>query len=197
MLAPRKTLWSTPSSVSSLASSLLSPLSTDTIYDVGCGDARVLIHLAQTSPCLNLTGIEIDESRANQARDNVKKAKLNHRITILNENALYVDYSSCSIIFLYLVPRGLRLIKPLILSVPSYLKYYPSVLLKRKKLKVVTYMSGFVGEVPVREERVEAQKGRGWPVFYYEFYKVVGVDWLRVGGVVLFGVWLSRREKLN
>ncbi|GMH73521.1 hypothetical protein TrLO_g10605 [Triparma laevis f. longispina] len=175
MLAPRKTLWSTPPEVTALTSSLLSPTSTDKIYDVGCGDARVLISLAKSSDCNELVGIEIDETRAIEARENVKREGFESRIEIKNENAMYIDYSSATIIFLYLVPRGLRLIKPLILP-PSSPSLIPLILRKSRSLKIVTYMSPMPGEkFKVKKlVEVEHQKGSGWPVFYYELRRVGG-----------------------
>ncbi|GMI58526.1 hypothetical protein ScalyP_jg7740 [Parmales sp. scaly parma] len=189
MLAPRKTLWSTPTPAITTAATFTSPQKSDTLYDVGCGDARVLIALATSTPCENFVGIEIDPNRALEARQNVAEARKNKNVADANtqqsidsidsidvdtaidikcENAMGVDYSPATIVFLYLVPRGLRLIRPLLLAG------------LRKRLlagdgsatmKVVTYMAGFVDEEHKEMVRVEVehQKGSGWPVFYYVF----------------------------
>ena len=73
-----------------------------------------------------------------------------------------VDYSDATIIFLYLIPRGLRLIKPILLGEENGRK--------RKKIKVVTYMSEIEGEKYIAKVNVEPehQKGAGWPVHLYE-----------------------------
>ena len=133
MLAPRKKLWSTPKEAVDAALSLVGPLrNCDVVYDVGCGDGRVLIHFARTSrgsaPLAKFVGVEIDETRAEEARRNVAAAGLASAIKIVCKNALSVDYSEASVIFLYLIPRGLRMIKPVILP-PSG---------RKKSLKLVT-----------------------------------------------------------
>ncbi|KAL7471598.1 hypothetical protein ACHAXS_011905 [Conticribra weissflogii] len=49
MLAPRKKLWSTPSSAVDIALELADLDEHDVVYDIGCGDGRVLIQLASAS----------------------------------------------------------------------------------------------------------------------------------------------------
>ena len=46
MLAPRKKLWSTPSSAVDIALDFADLGADDVVYDVGCGDGRVLIQMA-------------------------------------------------------------------------------------------------------------------------------------------------------
>jgi hypothetical protein len=48
MLAPRKTLWSTPDAVIGRVAQMVGPLSaTDKIVDLGCGDGKVLVRWAE------------------------------------------------------------------------------------------------------------------------------------------------------
>ncbi len=161
MLAPRKKLWSTPPEVIEAAISMLPPLSSSSVvYDVGCGDGRVLIKLASDAPQgSRFIGIEIDETRAMEARANVASEGLTDRIMIQNENAMLLDYSDATHVFLYLVPRGLRIFKPVLLAGRG-----------RSPLHVVTYMSGFKDEQALSEVKVavEHQDGSGWPLFLYE-----------------------------
>jgi len=46
MLAPQKKLWSTPSSAVDIALDFADLGADDVVYDVGCGDGRVLIQMA-------------------------------------------------------------------------------------------------------------------------------------------------------
>ena len=75
MLAPRKKLWSTPVPVIDAASRFLGLTIEDVLYDVGCGDGRVLVHLASTTPCRRFVGIEIDRDRAREAERAVVVAR--------------------------------------------------------------------------------------------------------------------------
>jgi len=167
MLAPRKTLWSSPSSAIDAASRLVCLDSRDTLYDVGCGDGRVLIQLASTSKCRSFVGIEIDEDRANEAKINVALAvrkgevPAGCKIEIRCVNALEVtDYSNATVIFLYLIPRGLRLIKPLLLDASVK---------AGRTIRVATYMNPLVGQICVVKEtcQVDHQSGAMWPVYLF------------------------------
>ena len=192
MLAPRKKLWSTPSAAIDVAANLIQLTSSDTLYDVGCGDGRVIIHLASTTPCRRFVGIEIDEDRAKEAQTNVEQATLLGQIpegvsiVIRRENALEVDYSEATAVFLYLVPRGLRLIKP-ILQRPNARQNdeggssgskggnattttnTDDVIAAADQLRVVTYMAGFADERYTKKElcTVDHQEGAAWPIYLY------------------------------
>ena len=52
MLAPRKKLWSTPSTAIDIALQFANLDVNDVVYDVGCGDGRVLIQMAALSVAL-------------------------------------------------------------------------------------------------------------------------------------------------
>ena len=52
MLAPRKKLWSTPSTAIDIALQFANLDVNDVVYDVGCGDAGVLIQMAALSVAL-------------------------------------------------------------------------------------------------------------------------------------------------
>lgn len=197
MLAPRKKLWSTPSAAIDVAANLIQLTSSDTLYDVGCGDGRVIIHLASTTPCHRFVGIEIDEDRAREAQTNVEQARLAGQIpegvsiVIRRENALEVDYSEATAVFLYLVPRGLRLIKPVLLqrqnarqnqgsgtssgsnggSATTTITTTTSTddTIAADQLRVVTYMAGFVDERYTKKELCtpDHQEGAAWPIYLY------------------------------
>ena len=73
--------------------------------------------------CKQFIGIEISPERAEEARSNIRHAQETNQvpshvsIEIICANALdtdSIDYSRATVIFLYLVPRGLRLIKPIV-----------------------------------------------------------------------------------
>ena len=174
MLAPRKKLWSTPVPVIDAASRFLGLTIEDVLYDVGCGDGRVLVHLASTTPCRRFVGIEIDRDRAREAERAVVVARErgdippSASVEVRCQNALEADYSDATAAFLYLVPRGLRLIKPVLLAGgggrPDRVGGSGS-----PSLRVVTYMAGFSDEECVARERCEVghQEGAEWPVYLY------------------------------
>ena len=89
----------------------------DTLYDLGAGDGTFLIRAAQSSGC-RCVGVEIDGPRAELARGLVAEAKMEQRITIHTGNALAMDISDATKIYLYLVPRGYRALLPMLRALP-------------------------------------------------------------------------------
>ena len=57
MLAPRKSLWSTPIEVIDKAIEQLSITSTDIVYDIGAGDGRFLIRCVENTTVSQCIGI--------------------------------------------------------------------------------------------------------------------------------------------
>ena len=157
MLAPRKTLWSTPPEVIEKAIELLQINSNDVVFDIGAGDGRFVIrcHECTGARCV---GIEIDEVRAEAALANVAEKGFTPSLcSIIKGNALEQDYSSGSVFFLYLVPRGLKLILPILQRIP-------------RRLRVITYMSPFPDVKYSQLVKTGTQKhGEAqWPVYLYE-----------------------------
>jgi len=161
MLAPRKKLWSTPSEVLDKALELLEITSSDVVFDVGAGDGRFVIRCAESTSASRVVGVEIDEERGGAAQAAIAslEASISSRIEYIIGNALEQDYSSGSVFFLYLVPRGLRIMLPLLKAIP-------------RKLRVVTYMSPFPDDVGASLVQVVKVPTAGhaeaeWPLYHY------------------------------
>jgi hypothetical protein len=186
MLAPRKTLWSTPDPVleAVVASSWIEEFqANDVVCDIGCGDGRVLIQWASSSSQHSLpitfVGLEIDEHRAQEARENVQRAYASGRIprhvkvTVHCANAVQAThlYKDATVFFLYLIPRGLRLMYPILKQIVTEQQARDT---KRQIfLKVITYMTPLPkNETYVAKEecRVDHQPGAAWPLYLYHLY---------------------------
>lgn len=175
MLAPRKTLWSTPDTVISKAWAWVRPLLVEDckIYDIGCGDGRVLLSWARAytaeSSCRihikppSFYGIDVDSERIQQAQRELEHAQREGLIdpalsvTFICENALeHISlFADAHIVFLYLIPRGLRILYPLLTSKPY----------------VLTYMAALsTEEIPLHHEMVAVphQPGAAWPLYLYK-----------------------------
>eukprot|EP01039_Chlorochromonas_danica_P012117 gene12117-13770_t len=160
MLAPRKKLWSTPGEALELAIDLLNIRDGDVVYDIGCGDGNFLTMTAErlSSSRILLKGVEIEAERAALAEQRVRsKCSPDAEVSVLASNALEVDYSDGTCFFMYLIPRGLRLILPLLRKIPH-------------PIRVVTFMNPF-GDIPPTKELKVSSSGHAesqWPLFYYE-----------------------------
>ena len=93
----------TPHAAIVAALDLLRPESHDIIYDIGCGDGRFLA-AATMSNCPRIVGVEADDDLVQRARE---RTKIFPAVHILHADALHVDFSDATKIFLYLVPTGL------------------------------------------------------------------------------------------
>jgi SAM-dependent methyltransferase len=83
----------------------------DTVYDLGCGDAVMLIRPIQKFNAKKGVGIDIDPKMIEKAKDNVKKAKLDKKIDLRVGDILNVkDMADADVVLLYIGDdRGERL----------------------------------------------------------------------------------------
>ena len=91
----------------------------DTVYDLGCGDGRIVIAAAQKYGARGV-GIDIDPERVAEATENTRKAKVADRVKILRGDLFEADISGATVVTLYLLtdlniklrPKLLRELKP-------------------------------------------------------------------------------------
>ena len=85
----------------------------DVVYDMGSGDGRIVITAAKKYGA-KAVGIEIDPQLVRLARDNVKKAGVEHLVEIRQQDVLTADISSASVVTLYLFPEANMLLRPIL-----------------------------------------------------------------------------------
>ncbi len=163
MLAPRKKLWSTPKEVIDVAIDCLHLTAEDVVYDVGAGDGRFCFRVLERSES-KVVAIEIDNERVNTIKLQLESQpnQIMDRCQVIQGNALEIDLSNATAFFLYLVPRGLRLLLPIILNI------------KRDNIRVVTYMSPFPGVKPIEIRKVgtDIHSEAQWPLYIYNFHNI-------------------------
>ncbi len=86
--------------------------SEDTVFDLGCGDGRILIAAVKDFGAKRAVGFEMREDLYKQALLQVKKQGLEDRISIANSNVLAGDISEATVITLYLTTYGNEKLKP-------------------------------------------------------------------------------------
>ena len=87
----------------------------DVVYDLGCGDGRVVVTAAKTYGARGV-GIDIDPQRIAEARENVKKAGVEDRVKIIEGDLFQTDLSPASVVTLYLLPSLNLKLKPKLMS---------------------------------------------------------------------------------
>jgi SAM-dependent methyltransferase len=75
-------------SVFPLVCEVLDEIQFEVIADLGCGSAELLIHICQRYPNIHAIGIDISVDACQLARQSVRHAGLDRRITILQANVL-------------------------------------------------------------------------------------------------------------
>ena len=74
----------------------------DVVYDLGCGDGRIVVAAAKIGA--RGVGVDIDLQRVHEASDNVKRHGLSSRVKILRESFFDLDLREASVVMLYLLP---------------------------------------------------------------------------------------------
>jgi ribosomal protein L11 methylase PrmA len=75
----------------------------DVVYDLGCGDGRLVIEAARSFGATGV-GIDIDPERIKEARENARKAGVTGKVEFRNEDLFEADISRATVVTLYLYP---------------------------------------------------------------------------------------------
>ncbi len=90
----------------------------ETLYDLGCGDGRILIAAAQKYR-VNAVGIELSEAYAQKALEKAKKAKVLDRVKVIHGDFMKTDISPANVVTLYLATAANDTVRP---NLERYLK---------------------------------------------------------------------------
>jgi precorrin-6B methylase 2 len=91
---------------------------TDTLYDLGCGEGRVVIMAAQKYKA-HAVGIELSRDIYEQTSAHIKAMGLDNLVTIVHGNALHYDLSPADVVTLYFLTSSNDRLKPVL---EKYLK---------------------------------------------------------------------------
>jgi len=91
----------------------------DVLYDLGCGDGRIVITAVKETGCRGI-GIDIDPLRIEESNNNAAKEGVTDRVKFLQQDLFEADFSKATVVTLYLLqtvnlelrPKILRVLKP-------------------------------------------------------------------------------------
>ena len=86
--------------------------SKDRVYDLGCGDARILIMAVKEFGVQKAVGYEIRQDLCEDSQKEIERQNLQSRISIIKGNLLDADISEASVITLYLYPTANEILRP-------------------------------------------------------------------------------------
>lgn len=83
----------------------------DVLYDLGCGDGRIIITAAEKFGSRGV-GIDIVPERIRESREGAKKAGIEKLVQFRLQDATRVDFSEATVVTLYLLPESNELLRP-------------------------------------------------------------------------------------
>ena len=127
--------------------------STDVVYDLGCGDGRIVIAAVRTSGARGVC-VDIDPQRIEESRRNAVAAGVEKRITFRTEDLFTTRFQDATVVMLFLWPEiNLRLRPRLLREL-------------RPGTRVVSHWHDMGDWTPEKMVAVEAA-GRSRPVYYW------------------------------
>ena len=99
---PRAPFVATPPDVVDRMLALAKVGPRDVVYDLGCGDGRIVIAAAQKYRARGV-GVDIDPARIAEAEENARRAGVQKLVTFKLQDALKTDVSDATVITLYML----------------------------------------------------------------------------------------------
>lgn len=119
----------------------------DLVYDLGCGDGRIVVTAAKKYGC-KAVGFDIDPQRIRESLENVETNKVGHLVKIVQDDIFTLDLSQGNVITLFLLSSlNVRLI-------PQLEKLRPG-------SRIVSYRFDMEGVKPDKVIQVESETDEG------------------------------------
>jgi SAM-dependent methyltransferase len=145
----------TPQEVVDRMLEMASVTKSDVVYDLGCGDGRLVITAAKRYGARGV-GVDIDAARIAESKANAKAAGVEHLVEFRQQDALTVDVAPASVVTLYLLTA-------------ANLKLRPTL---QKTLKpgsrIVSHQFGMGDWVPAKTETVTDTRGTTRLLYLWE-----------------------------
>jgi SAM-dependent methyltransferase len=87
----------------------------DTVYDLGCGDGRIVIAAAKNHGAKGV-GVDIDPERIQEARANAKTANVEDKVKFEQNDLFKANIADATVVTLYLLPDVNVRLKPKLLK---------------------------------------------------------------------------------
>lgn len=87
----------------------------ETVYDLGCGDGRIVISAARDRGARGI-GVDIDPERIAESKENARKAGVSDRVEFIQKDLHEMDYLRADVVMLYLLPTVNMKLRPTLLK---------------------------------------------------------------------------------
>ena len=131
--------------------------SNETVFDLGCGDGRVLFTAVQKYRA-KAVGVEIDAKLVESTRAEAQKMAMGNRLRVIQGNLLDADLTEADVVTLYLLTQSNEMLRPRLEKM-----LHPGA-------RVVSYDYAVPGWKPKWVERVEDSNSRSHDhlIYLYE-----------------------------
>ena len=89
--------------------------SSDVVYDLGCGDGRIVIAAAQRFGATGV-GIDLDPQRIKEANENAVDAGVTDKVQFIEGDLFDSDFSDATVVTLYLLTELNERLKPMLME---------------------------------------------------------------------------------
>jgi len=86
----------------------------DLVYDLGCGDGRIVIAAAQKAGARGV-GVDLDPERIKESLGNARKANVANRVQFFQQDLFQTDIGKATVVMLYLWPEVNLKLRPKLL----------------------------------------------------------------------------------
>ncbi len=87
----------------------------DVLYDLGCGDGRIVITAAELYGIRGV-GIDIDPDRIQESKENAAKANVGHLVKFMEQDLFQADFHEATVVSLYLLTSVNLRLRPNLLA---------------------------------------------------------------------------------
>jgi cyclopropane fatty-acyl-phospholipid synthase-like methyltransferase len=123
------------------------------VYDLGCGDGRIVVTAAKKYGAKGV-GYDIDPERVAESLENVKKNRVENLVQIKKADIFTLDLRDANVVTLYLLPH---------LNV----KLMPQLEKMKPGTRIVSHAFDMKGAKPKRTVEVKADNGRSHTVYLW------------------------------
>jgi SAM-dependent methyltransferase len=127
----------------------------DVVYDLGCGDGRIVITAAKEYGAHGV-GIDIDPQRIRESKANAKKAGVEDLVQFLQQDATTADLSKATVVTLYLLPTSNTRLRPILTR-----QLKPGA-------RIVSHMYDMDDWEPLKVEQFKDQSGRDRTLYLWK-----------------------------
>jgi uncharacterized protein (TIGR03000 family) len=129
----------------------------DVVYDLGCGDGRIVVTAVSKYGARRGVGVELDSQRLKECEDNAKNAGVSDRVEFRKSNVLEIDdLSKATVVTIFMSEQINLRLRPIL----------------QKTLKpgarIVTHQFKMGDWKPAKEETVTGRDGFRYDIFLWE-----------------------------